>query len=262
MRDVMKNILLILALIIMVGCEDGKKDVTGNENIVEPTIEIVNPANGSTVSGNITIQSTYTGENDLSTVTYYVNSNVLEEKFTDLLTCVWNTTEWTNGAFELMAYGLTTSDEYITSEIISGTIYNEQPADALIVFDTSVWSPDYRGYKYSIHRNWNVCGGGSNDYYCSLNFSVQVKNIGGLPANNVRVSFNVVVDNVINGSPTSGTSGFGYYTNIGTIQPGESEYGFVSTQYSCNYGPGNSYGSPSCFENITLDNVAINVTWN
>ena len=35
----MKNILLILALIIMVGCEDGKKDVTGNENI-EGTITI------------------------------------------------------------------------------------------------------------------------------------------------------------------------------------------------------------------------------
>jgi|TARA_B100000315_G_scaffold162149_1_gene150626 hypothetical protein len=245
----MKKFILLLSLIIF-SCEDNNNDLSTD------LLKIVNPVSDETVSENVNIVVEYEGDKTLSTVRYIFNDELLTDVNNYPFVYTWNTLEWTNGSYYLYAIGYFNEQDSILSNTVSGQIYNEVPSDPLIIFDTSQFYPEYKGYKYNYGYTYNVCGETSVPY-CYLVFTVAVKNIGGLPAYNVRVQLSAIVNQVIGGYPSSNTVAFSTSINLGTIQPGETAGDYANTSYSCNYGPGNA----ACFEDLSLDDITTNITW-
>jgi len=71
-------------------------------NNTTPYIEITNPQHGSTVSGDVLV-TTNTGQIEM--VCFYLNGELVHEDESEPFTFKWNTTEYENGDYELLAEG-------------------------------------------------------------------------------------------------------------------------------------------------------------
>lgn len=247
----MKKLLFIVAVFIFLflGCEDEVVNIEEEQS----EISIITPTNNSTVSGIITIAVNYNGEEEIERVEYYVNSTLIGTVTSTPFSCSWNTTEWSNGSFELVAIGYTINEENIVSNTVSGTIYNEVPTEANIIFDTSDYYPYYRGYKYTVRSEQINCGDGL-EYYPYLTFSTRVKNIGGSTAINVKVTMSVIVTSNIGTNLTF----LGQY-NYGSLSSGESKSASFdnSGRAWCQYGPYNQQN----FSEVTIDDIITQINW-
>ncbi|MBC8550337.1 MAG: Ig-like domain-containing protein [Candidatus Brocadiales bacterium] len=244
----MKKFIVLLSLIIF-SCEDSK-----DENNQVNILKIVNPVSGETVSENVNIVVEYEGDKTMSIVRYIFN----DELFTDVnnypFVYTWNTFEWTNGSYYLYAIGYFNEQDSILSNTVSGQIYNELPADPLVVFDNSAFPPYDYGYKYSVRTENKDCGNGPEPYPY-LTFTAAIKNIGGQTAYNVKVSLTISVTSNINTNLT-----FGETKDFGTVAANESKGLSFDNRFKsmCQYGP----YSVQNFSEINISEIVANITWN
>ena len=114
----MKKILCIIgaALIFLVGCA---------EDILAPTVEVVQPVNGATVSGNVGIVAQADDDFGVEKVEIYIDDTLHAEIFIEPYEYSWNTLALPdNSSHDIQARAYDAADNEGVSPVVTVTVDN------------------------------------------------------------------------------------------------------------------------------------------
>ena len=95
-----------------------------------PSVSISAPANSSTVSGSVTIETSATDNDEVGAVSFwYDETNLIGEDASSPFSAVWDTTPLPDGNYSLIAVARDVQGNVATSSPISVTISNTVPPD-------------------------------------------------------------------------------------------------------------------------------------
>jgi len=123
MKTKLFTVLLILGMFILFGCleETTKPDTT------PPTVQILSPANNSTISGTIDINISVSDNKGVAKVEIYIDGDWAGETFSAPWGFTWDTELWDDGDYTLQAIAYDTSNNVGTSNLVNVTVENEIP---------------------------------------------------------------------------------------------------------------------------------------
>lgn len=105
----------------------------GGGETTPPTVSLTAPANGSTVSGNVTLSANASDASGISTVEFYVDNNVKGSDSTSPYSITWDSSSVSNGSHQVKAIAYDTLGNSAPSTVITVSSNNVIPPVTLTV---------------------------------------------------------------------------------------------------------------------------------